>query len=516
MSAFIDARTLPDKTVLAPDLAIIGGGPAGISLALALADTRLNIALLESGGTNFDPRIQKMYAGSESGVAYTPLEAGRLRFLGGSSNHWGGYCRPLDEIDFETRDWVPHSGWPIGRKELMPYYRRAQALVEAGPWVYDDGGAAVTAAKGAPLPLGQGGLYTSWFQFSKTRDNVLPTYFGHRYEAELKAAKTVTPYLHVNVTGIRLARDARQVDHLDLATLDSNGGAGKRFTVKPRFVVLAAGGMENARLLLASNDVMTPGVGNQNDLVGRFFSDNPIPRDVATLVSFAGPLASYYGANTTMDNGAIMRAVFSTRRQYCESQRNVGSLTTVEQATELDETGKAAVITTALALGVDASNAKAYSLGCGMELIPDPDRRLVLTAEKDALGLPRLKLNMTIADEDFALYRRTLAELGRQLLAGRTGMLRINYSHREEYITNIYLDFYNMDFDYFKENLYNKIKCNTNYAFLIKVIPAAAVGDAVGLEQHREPAGAGRPVGAPAARGLAQVDRSGVVSGLLA
>ena len=44
---------------------------------------------------------------------------------------------------------------------------------------------------------------------------------------------------------------------------------------------------------------------------------------------------------------------------------------------------------------------KAYSLGCGMELTPDPDRRLTLTGEKDALGLPRLKLDMRIADDDF-------------------------------------------------------------------------------------------------------------------
>ena len=103
MTAFLDARTLPDDTVLAPDLAIIGGGPAGISLALALASTKLNILLLESGGANFDPQNQKMYAGSQSGLSYIALDAGRLRFLGGSTNHWGGWCRPLDEIDFEKR-----------------------------------------------------------------------------------------------------------------------------------------------------------------------------------------------------------------------------------------------------------------------------------------------------------------------------------------------------------------------------------------------------------------------------
>ncbi len=426
MTALIDARTLPTGTQLACDLAIIGGGPAGIALALALADTRLSILLLESGGMSFDSGIQHLYAGKESGVRYTALDAGRLRFLGGSSNHWGGYCRPLDAIDFEQRDWVPMSGWPFGLDTLKPYFARAQSLCEAGPWVYDQG---TSPAEGPLLPLGKGGLYTSWFQFSKTRGGVLPTYFGTRYAADLKAAKNVTPHTHVNVTGIHLAANAASVERLDLATLN-----GKRFTVKPRLVVLAAGAIENARLMLASNDVMRTGVGNQNDLVGRYFADHPIPRDVGTLVSFNGPLAACYGSNVTLGNGAVMRAVFSPTAHFCKANGVVGSLTTVEQPVELDEPGKAAVITTAIALGVNAANAKAYSLGCGMEMMPDPDRRLTLTGDKDALGMPRSKLDMRISDHDFDLFRRTLAELGRQLLASKAGMLRLSYTHREQWL----------------------------------------------------------------------------------
>jgi choline dehydrogenase-like flavoprotein len=424
LTAFIDARTLPAATVLTPDLAIIGGGPAGISLALALASTKLNILLLESGGMNFDPQNQKMYAGAEAGLRYTALDAGRLRFLGGSTNHWGGWCRPLDAIDFEARDWMPHSGWPFPKTALDVYYPRAQKLVEAGPWLYDKAEARI-ASLGAPLKLGDGGVYTSWFQFSKTRDSQLPTYFGHRYEDDLKRAERVKPLLHANVTGIRLTRNAQRVDRLDVATLNAQGGAGKRFTVKPRVTVLACGGMENVRLLLASNDVMASGIGNQNDLVGRFFADNPIPRDVATLVSFAGPLAPYYGNNLAMAKGPILQATFAPTDGFRRVRRVAASLTTVEQPLDLDETGKAAVITAAIALNVDASNAKAYSLGCGMELLPDPERRLTLTSEKDALGLPRLKLSMRVADADFSLYHDTLKELGRQLLSSGTGLLKI-------------------------------------------------------------------------------------------
>ncbi|HKU65236.1 MAG TPA: GMC family oxidoreductase [Rhizomicrobium sp.] len=434
MTGFIDARTLDTATVLEPDLAIIGGGPAGISLALALADTKLNILLLESGGMNFDPNVQKMYAGAQNGVRYTALDAGRLRLLGGSTNHWGGWCRPLDAIDFERRDGMPHSGWPFPKTALDAYYPRAQKLVEAGPWLYDKAGASV-AALGAPLKLGGGGLYTSWFQFSKTRDGQLPTYFGHRYKEDLKRAPRVTPMLHANVTGIRLTKDAQRVDHLDVATLNAQGGAGKRFTVKPRVTVLACGGMENVRLLLASNDVAANGIGNQNDLVGRFFADNPIPRDVATLVSFAGPLAPYYGNNLAVGKGPVLQATFAPTDAFRQARKMTASLTTVEQPVDLDETGKAAVITTAIALGVDASNAKAYSLGCGLELLPDPNRRLTLTGEKDALGLPRLKLNMRMAEADFSLYHDTLKELGRQLLSSGTGMVKIN--RRESWSENM-------------------------------------------------------------------------------
>jgi choline dehydrogenase-like flavoprotein len=428
LSAFIDARTLPSGTVLEPDLAIIGGGPVGISLALALAGTRLKIALLESGGGNFDPAIQKMYRGSQTGIVLPPLEYSRLRYLGGSTNHWGGWCRPLDAIDFEKRDWLPYSGWPITQKDLAPYYPRAQTLVEAGPWFYEKAGA-VAAATAPLLDIGRGGIYTSWFQFSKTRGDVLPTHFGTRYESDLKAARNLTLYEHANVMGLRLSPDARRIDHLDMGTL-----TGKRFTVKPRYTVLATGGMENARLLLASNDVAAAGVGNGNDLVGRFFADTPTPRDTGTMVIFGGAPASYYGATVAMNNGMVVRATFAPDDAFRRQNKVLGSLTTLEEPVALDDIGRDAVVATALALGVDASGARTYSLGCGMELPPDPERRLTLTNAHDALGMPRLKVNMTMPDSVFAQYNRTMRELGRQMLAARTGMIRINLEKRAQWL----------------------------------------------------------------------------------
>ena len=427
---FIDARTVPDGTVLSPDLAIIGGGPAGISLALALADRKMSVALFESGGMDFDQTTQKLYAGAKTGVSYLALDGSRLRFFGGSTNHWGGWCRPLDLIDFEKRDWLPHSGWPITRKEIEPYFARAQSLVEAGPFVYDN--AERWAQTDPVLKLGKGGVYTSWFQFSRTRDSVLPTHFGQRYADDLKQARNLKLYFQANVTGLRLAPNAKSLSHLDVATL-----TGRRFTVKPRYAVLATGAMESARLLLASNDVMTTGVGNQNDLVGRYFADHPIPRDTATLVVFDGDRLANYYPNPLNTNGAILRATFAPREAYQRQSQMLGSLTTVEDPVKLDDLGRAVVAETAAALGVDASNAKAFSLGCGMELAPDPERRLTLDGDRDALGMPRLKLQMRIADSDFDHYRATMKELGRQLLAARTGMIRLDRKAREDWLSVI-------------------------------------------------------------------------------
>lgn len=429
MPAFTDARQVPKASVLEADLAIIGGGPAGISLAMALAGLPIRILLLESGGMEFEAPTQALYEGSQTGVPYLALDGSRLRYLGGATNHWGGWTRPLDPSDFEQRDWVAHSGWPITRKDLDPYLRRAQKLIEAGPWIFDNK-RAWTRAMGAPLALGDGGVYTSFFQFSQWKGNAqhLPTHFGERYADDLKKQANLEVMLHANVTRLGLARDAASLDVLDVASLSGN-----HFKVKPRYTVVATGGMETPRLLLASNDVMTAGVGNQHDLVGRYFADHAIPRDCATLVVFEGALAPYYIAARDAA-GAHFRATFSPTEAFKAEHQVLGSLSTVEYPVKLDALGLAAVSAMAKATNMDSADMKAFSLGTGLELSPDPDRRLTLTQERDALGMPRLNLHMTIADSDFTSYRETMRELGRQLILAKSGMIRLNHRSRADWL----------------------------------------------------------------------------------
>ncbi len=430
MGAFIDARTVPSGTVVQADLAIIGGGPVGIAIAMALANTPLKIVLLESGGMGFDAKTQALYEGTKVGAPYLTLEASRLRYLGGSSNHWGGWCRPMDAIDFEERTWMPYSGWPITKADVDRYFVKAHLLCEAGT-LYYDAASKVTGDLGPRLALGPGGITTRWFQFSRMHGSVLPTHFGVRYAAELKKQAKLAVYLQANVTRLGLNRAGSAISELDVATLD-----GKKFTVKPKAAVLATGAIECARLLLASNDINTSGVGNDHDLVGRFFADHPCPRDNATLVLFGGEIAPYYLGNQ-ITHGAILRAGLFPSEDFRRSHAVMASSITVEGKIELDDFGKAAVASTAAALGVDASNAVAHSLGCGMEVTPDPDRRFTLDDSRDALGMPKLKLHMRIADQDFAKYRLTLKELGRQLLESRAGMLKLNLRTRDEWVASL-------------------------------------------------------------------------------
>ena len=430
MSAFIDARTVPDGTILQPDVVIIGGGPAGISIALALAGSRLRVVLLESGGMGFEAPTQALYGGNKEGVSYLGLEASRMRFLGGGTNIWGGWSRPMDAIEFEERAWMPHSGWPFGLDALKPYYPRAQELCEVGPWQYEK--AEHWPQSELPtLALAAGGVMTRWFQFSKMRGSVLPTHFGERYAEDLKRVANLSVYLHANVTRLGLAKNGSRIETLDVATL-----TGHRFAIKPKLAILAAGAIETARLMLASRDVIPAGVGNAHDIVGRYFADHPIPRDIATMVLFDGKLGGHYFAPQTT-HGAIFRAGLFPSEAFRRSQHVLDSSITVEQPTVLDAHGKAAVAATAKALGVDAANAMAFTLGGGCEVTPDPDCRVTLGTEADPLGMPRIKLHMKLADSDLANFRATLKELGRQLLAARIGMIRLNRKERSQWLAGI-------------------------------------------------------------------------------
>jgi choline dehydrogenase-like flavoprotein len=263
---FIDARQLNNGAVVEADIAIIGAGAAGISLALELIGKGLSICVLESGGLEFAWPSQSLYTGSNVGLPYYALDFCQLRYLGGSTNAWGGWCRPLDPIDFESRPWVEQSGWPFAMSALAPFYRRAHEICQVASDDYDPAHvvAELDHPRAKPLPFDPAWLETTVYRFSA------PTRFGRVYREALRQAQDLRCCLNANVLSIRTDPAARTVTRLAVGTL-----SGVRFEVAARHFVLAAGGIENTRLLLLSNEVVANGLGNQHDLVGRFFMEHP-------------------------------------------------------------------------------------------------------------------------------------------------------------------------------------------------------------------------------------------------
>ena len=264
---FIDTRRVEQGTVVNATVCIIGGGVAGITLAMELDRQGIDCCLLESGGFSPDDETRDLYRGEDVGEwRYSFADGSRSRFLGGSSNCWGGWCRPLDPWDFEKRDWVAHSGWPFGLNELMSYYDRTHALLQLGPNNFDPDfwERSIGREDVRRMPLVSGRVRDTISQFSP------PARFGKLYRDVLKRSDRIRVFLYANATNIDTDHSAQNVTRIQVATL-----TGKYMEVSAKFYVLATGGIENARLLLASNKVQTAGLGNGHDLVGRFFMDHP-------------------------------------------------------------------------------------------------------------------------------------------------------------------------------------------------------------------------------------------------
>jgi len=260
----LDFRKQRPGSEIKTDVCVIGAGPAGISLVRELRGSRLDVCLLESGGgSDLIARTQDLSRGADphAGWPYEALEATRVRVFGGTSIVWEGACLPLDAEDFRARPWVAHSGWPITRSALDPYYRRAAAVCELGseeygPHLWEQFGH-------PPLALDPRKLEARFWQYSP------PTHFGPAYEKDLERAANVRVYLYANAVGLRADADGRRVRYVEARSLD-----GTEARVVARAYVLATGGIENARLLLNSNDVAEAGLGNRDDLVGRFFMEH--------------------------------------------------------------------------------------------------------------------------------------------------------------------------------------------------------------------------------------------------
>jgi choline dehydrogenase-like flavoprotein len=265
-----EADTIGQNATLDTDICIVGGGTAGIALAREFIGQQFRVCLLESGGMLPEPEATSLNEGENVGYPYYALDAARARCFGGSSTKWhipiggdrlGMRLRPLDPIDFEERDWVPFSGWPFRKAHLDPYYERAQHICRVAPITYavedwED-------HKRRRVPLNSDQLETIIYKFGWKE------IFVREYPQEVSRAENVTTLLHANVLEMETSPEGERVDRLRVGARH-----GEHFFVTAKRFILAAGGIEIPRLLLLSNKVQKSGLGNDHDLVGRFFMEH--------------------------------------------------------------------------------------------------------------------------------------------------------------------------------------------------------------------------------------------------
>lgn len=403
------------------DLCIIGAGPAGISVARTLAGTGARICILESGGPNIERRVQRLSRGETDGYPLHLLHRSRVRAFGGTLRHprvlHGGWlARPLDPIDFESRPGRPDFGWPFDRDHLLPYYVQAQRDCGLAPYDLVDGD---PLSDGRPAPPVQD-------------DEIVPTLFqvcSADFRDELQAfARTanVRVELHTRVADITTDPSGRRVASVTAVRADRS-----RVVVRPRVVVLATGGIENARLLLTADG--GKGIGNEHDLVGRYFAERlslPVGQVVLSgshTVDDAGFFPSLHDATgavriaeSVQRDKDLLNCTFSlVPRPAAVSTPAVRSLTTLRKAVgrrpRIDGFGTHVrnVVTglpdvAELALGKVMARPRTLMLRAMGEQAPNSLSRVSLGSRRDDLGIPVARVTWRRSTDDVESLRSSV------------------------------------------------------------------------------------------------------------
>lgn len=443
---FTDARSLPAGSTLQADICIVGAGVAGISIAREFIGRSEKVVLLEGGGLEFTKSLrnlptvlrrhflgeQALTRGRNAGEPYYPLRFTRVRAFGGSSRAWherrGVHARPLDAVDFETRDGLPEHGWPIDRAQLIPYYERAQQVCGLGPFAYDTK-TWETQGCGAPLPLNPELVESVIFKFGRRSK-------FDRYEDDFARAGNVNLVLHA--TAVNLADEGGRVQRIDCATLTGN-----RFRVQARIFVVAAGAIETARLLLASRDSQPAGIGNNRDLVGRCFMEHPdaavgylIPHPELDRSAFRLYQHQPAGENLTVE------AMFKLSDATLRKERLLNSVLRLQPTYQSGMTAavrSAQVVRRSVHFGVPTPGlakhalrsvlgapqiirhyatwrsgrpSEVYGIDVMAEQTPSTSSRVRLARRRDRLGVPTTILDWQLTNLDWDSIRRTVEIFG--------------------------------------------------------------------------------------------------------
>jgi choline dehydrogenase-like flavoprotein len=450
---------LPDAPAnIESDVCIVGGGPAGITLALELAKLGRDVALIEGGGTTPSIEGQALYEGDIVGQKYYPLNVARLRALGGTTGHWGGYCGVFSEMDFEKRHWIPYSGWPIKKPDLDSYYEQAQKYFELGPYEY---GTEYWSEKYSDFPdVDTNNLVPRFLQHDTS-----PIRFGTAYLSDLDAIKQIRVFINANATRLCLNEAGKQIVQVDLQNF-----LGKRGAIKANIYIIACGGIENARLLLASNNINQSGVGNDKGLVGRFFMEHiefPCARvfdfdsrqiidlsrikvgsDLDLIALFSPSPAKQQ--KLKIGHGSGMFAPPNVSAPLIkDGWKSFGAFWRALKERQLQEDAAGDLqlwikdfdtFAGALALrlrglpvrGAVTAETGVFGINIMSEQVPNPTSRVLLSEKRDAFGYPLADLDWQLTAIDRRTVRQTMILMGAEVNRLGIGRFQLNEWLREE------------------------------------------------------------------------------------
>lgn len=261
-----------DQRVIKTEVCIVGAGAAGISMALSFHQMGINVVLLEGGGLEQPDSEERDLYDAKIGEKFYPIGASRLRYFGGSTNHWGGWSRALDSFDFSEKKYFAEKGWPISKEAVYQYYPKAAELCEIPNFERCHNGYYETQLTEGLINWGDSVFMNKFFVFSP------PTRFGSKYLSVIRNSQYIDAYLHANAT--KLIFNGTNIEGVLAQSL-----TGQQLRVEAKHTILAMGGLENPRFMLNNvGEHFEDGIGNHADWLGRCFMDHSGFRPIDLLL----------------------------------------------------------------------------------------------------------------------------------------------------------------------------------------------------------------------------------------
>jgi len=387
------------------DVCIVGAGPAGIVLATRLADKDKQVLVLEAGGLGHSEQSQNIYRCTSTARDAWPA-SNRLRFLGGTSNHWAGRCRPFEAFDFDRESVGSIPGWPIAYSEISPYLEEAMEILDLPQSGF--------SSRNSALP---GGDFAA-----DTYAHSPPTRFRKKYLDSLKESARIDLYINANAYALHESESR-------ISEVSAKSYTGYVHQFEAELFILAMGAIENARFLLNQTETNPYGIGNSSGYVGKCFMEH-LNVDLGEWVSKEPDEDKGYTFFTS--DGLV-------------SSNNIGRATVnFGIVDEIRSFGRTAAIKTffkELACDMDVADKVQFIAefdcpGTGrlttlMEQSPDSGSYVGLTDEVDSLGLRRAELHWTINDRDRRTIRTVAREIAEAFARAGLGLVRL-----EDHILN--------------------------------------------------------------------------------